>query len=162
MSTSTTVAGTEGVDARQLLGVTIGVTSDRRSDDLIATFTRRGAQVLHAPSMRIVPLAEDEQLLRDTLDVIADPPDIVLITTGIGLRGWVEAADAAGTAPQLLAALGRARLLARGPKARGVIRANGLTDEWSASSEQTSEAVEHLLAGGVRGASIVVQLHGAA
>ncbi|PPK98609.1 uroporphyrinogen-III synthase [Kineococcus xinjiangensis] len=151
-----------GVDARQLLGVTIGVTSDRRSDDLIATFTRRGAQVLHAPTMRLVPLAEDEQLLAGTHDVIADPPDIVLVTTGIGLRGWVEAADSAGVAPQLLAALGRARILARGPKARGAIRAAGLSEEWSAASEQTVEAVQHLLAQGVAGRSVVVQLHGAA
>ena len=151
-----------GLDARQLLGVTIGVTSDRRSDDLIATFTRRGAEVLHAPTMRIVPLPEDEQLLADTRDVVADPPDVVLVTTGIGLRGWVEAADSAGLAPQLIAALGGARVLARGPKARGAIRAAGLSEEWSAATEQTSEAVGHLLAQGVAGLSVVVQLHGAA
>ncbi|WP_459643125.1 uroporphyrinogen-III synthase [Kineococcus sp. NUM-3379] len=150
------------MDPRSLLGVTIGITSDRRSDDLIATFTRRGAQVLHAPTMRIVPLPEDEQLLDATRDVVTDPPDIVVVTTGIGLRGWVEAADSAGLAPQLLAALGGARLLARGPKAKGAIRAAGLSEEWSAASEQTSEAVEHLLAQGVAGASVVVQLHGAA
>jgi uroporphyrinogen-III synthase len=146
----------------ELLGVTIGVTSDRRSGDMIATFERKGARVLHAPTMRIVPLEEDEQLLADTRDVVADPPDVVLVTTGIGLRGWVEAADAAGLAGPLLETMGRARVVARGPKATGVIRANGLREAWSAASEQTAEAVERLLAEGVQGRSIVVQLHGAA
>ena len=148
--------------AAPLRGVVIGVTSDRRSDDMIITFTRKGARVVHAPTMRIVPLTEDEQLLADTRDVIADPPDDVLVTTGIGLRGWVEAADAAGLADDLLATFSRARLLARGPKATGVIRANGLREAWSAASEQTAEAVSRLVEEGVAGRSVVVQLHGAA
>ena len=151
-----------GGEVRQLLGVTVGITSDRRSSDMIATFERKGARVVHAPTMRIVPLTEDAQLLAETRDVIADPPDDVLVTTGIGLRGWVEAADAAGLATPLLETFGRARVLARGPKATGVIRANGLREEWSAASEQTAEAVERLVAEGVAGRSIVVQLHGAA
>ncbi len=145
-----------------LLGVSVGVTSDRRSDDMIASLTRKGARVVHAPTMRIVPITEDEQLLADTRDVIADPPDDVLVTTGIGLRGWVEAADAAGLAEDLLAVLGRARILARGPKATGVVRANGLREAWSAASEQTAEAVQHMVDEGVAGRSVVVQLHGAA
>ncbi|WP_432562940.1 uroporphyrinogen-III synthase [Kineococcus sp. SYSU DK003] len=151
-----------GTDVRQLLGVTIGITSDRRSGDMITTFERKGARVVHAPTMQIVPLTEDDQLLAETRDVIADPPDDVLVTTGIGLRGWVEAADAAGLAAPLLETLGRARVVARGPKATGVIRANGLREAWSAASEQTAEAVERLVAEGVAGRSIVVQLHGAA
>lgn len=161
-STRTTLDAPTAADIRQLLGVTVGITSDRRSSDMIATFTRKGARVVHAPTMRIVPITEDDQLMADTRDVIADPPDDVLVTTGIGLRGWVEAADAAGLATPLLETFSRARIVARGPKATGVIRANGLREAWSAASEQTAEAVEHMVAGGVAGRSIVVQLHGAA
>ena len=48
-----------------------------------------------------------------------------MATTGIGFRGWVEAADAVGLAEDLLDVLGAARLIARGPKARGRSRPPG-------------------------------------
>ncbi|NNH22282.1 uroporphyrinogen-III synthase, partial [Pseudokineococcus marinus] len=150
------------LDRTQLVGATIGVTSDRRSEELIGTFTRRGARVVHAPTMRIVPVTEDADLLAGTRSAIADPPEVLLATTGIGMRAWVEAADAAGLADDLLAALQGAHVVARGPKARGALRAAGLPEHWTASSEQTAEAVEHLVAEGVQERSVLVQMHGAA
>jgi uroporphyrinogen-III synthase len=145
----------------QLSGFTVALTSDRRSDELAASFTRRGAVVMHAPTLRIVPLAEDAELVDATRAVLADPPDDVIVTTAIGFRGWVEGADAAGLAPALLEVLGGARLLARGPKARGAIRAAGLTETWAATSETTDEVVDRLLDEGCAGRRVVVQLHGA-
>jgi uroporphyrinogen-III synthase len=146
----------------QLAGFSIVLTSDRRAEEFGAAFSRRGATVLYAPSLRIIPLEQDDELLRATRAVIAEPPDDVIVTTAIGFRGWIEAADAAGLAPSLLEVLGRARLLARGPKARGAIRAAGLVEEWAAMSETTTEVVDLLLAepGGVAGRRVVVQLHG--
>ena len=145
----------------QLDGFTIVLTSDRRLEEFSASFERRGAAVLRAPILRIVPLAEDDELLRATQAVIAVPPDDVIVTTAIGFRGWIENADATGRAPDLLAVLGRARILARGPKGRGAIRAAGLVEEWAAASETTVEVVDRLVAEGVRGRRIAVQLHGA-
>ena len=110
----------------QLAGFTIALTSDRRSEELVAAFARRGATVMQAPTLRIIPLAQDEELVHATQDVIARPPDDVIVTTAIGFRGWMEGADAAGLAPALTDVLESARLLARGPKARGAIRAAGL------------------------------------
>jgi uroporphyrinogen-III synthase len=160
MSTAAT-APPAGLQRDQLAGFVVALTSDRRSEELISAFTRRGATVLHAPTLRIVPLAEDAELVHATEDVIARPPDDVIVTTGIGFRGWMEGADAAGLAPQLSAVLGGARLLARGPKARGAIRAAGLVEAWAATSETTAEVVDLLLAEGVAGRRIAVQLHGA-
>jgi uroporphyrinogen-III synthase len=146
--------------ADQLAGFAVVLTSDRRSAELVSAFTRRGATVLQAPTLRIVPLDEDHELVEATQDVIARPPDDVIVTTAIGFRGWMEGADAAGLAPQLSTVLGQSRLLARGPKARGAIRAAGLVEDWAASSETTVEVVDRLLAEGVRGRRIALQLHG--
>lgn len=143
-----------------LSGCTIAVTAHRRAEDLIASFERRGAKVVHAPTLQIVPAADDQPLLEATRRVIANPPDDVVVTTAVGFRGWIEAADTVGLAADLLSTLEQSRLLARGPKARGAIRAAGLVEHWSARSETTAEVVEWLRDQGVAGRKIVVQLHG--
>ena len=56
--------------ADQLRGFRIGVTSDRRSEDLITALERRGAPVLHAPALQIAPNDQDAQLLAETRAVI--------------------------------------------------------------------------------------------
>ncbi|MFB7667815.1 uroporphyrinogen-III synthase [Kitasatospora sp. NPDC056138] len=144
-----------------LAGFTVGITAARRADELAALLQRRGAAVLRAPALRIVPLADDAELLAATRDLLAAPPDLAVATTGIGFRGWIEAAEGWGLAGELTACLGRAVLLARGPKAKGAIRAAGLREEWSPGSESSVEVLERLLDQGVDGRRIAVQLHGA-
>jgi uroporphyrinogen-III synthase len=143
-----------------LAGFTVGVTAARRAEELGTMMARRGATVLHGPALRIVALSDDTDLLAATRGLIAAPPDITVATTGIGFRGWVEAADGWGIGEELLAALGTGKLIARGPKARGAIRASGLVDAWSPPSESSAEVLDYLLAAGVEGTRIAVQLHG--
>ncbi len=144
-----------------LAGFTVAVTAARRADEIGGLLERRGAAVLYAPALRIAPLADDTSLHLATLDLIADPPDTVVATTGIGFRGWMEAAEGWGEADRLRTALGKATLLARGPKAAGAIRAAGLRESWSPASESSAEVLRHLLAAGdLRGRRIAVQLHG--
>ncbi|MGZ6807917.1 MAG: uroporphyrinogen-III synthase, partial [Mycobacteriaceae bacterium] len=105
-----------------LAGFTIGVTAARRAEDFAALLIRKGAMVLHAPAIKIIPLADDDELERATESVVQSPPDIVIATTGIGFRGWVEAAESWGESGRLLHALKRTRVLSRGPKTTGAIR----------------------------------------
>ncbi|CAL9460916.1 uroporphyrinogen-III synthase [Streptomyces sp. enrichment culture] len=143
-----------------LAGFTVGVTAARRAEELGALLQRRGASVLRAPALRIVPLADDGELLAATKDLIDRVPDIVVATTAIGFRGWIEAADGWGLGETLLDRLRGVELLARGPKVKGAIRAAGLTEEWSPSSESMAEVLDRLLGEGVDGRRIAVQLHG--
>lgn len=143
-----------------LAGFTVGVTAARRADELGALLQRRGAAVLHAPALRIVPLADDSELLAATKEIIQRTPDVVVATTAIGFRGWIEAADGWGLGEDLLARLREVELLARGPKVKGAVRAAGLTEEWSPSSESMAEVLDRLLEEGVEGRRIAVQLHG--
>jgi uroporphyrinogen-III synthase len=147
-------------DVPPLAGFTVGITAARRAEELAVMLERRGAAVQHGPAIRIVPLADDTDLLAATRALLARPPDVTVATTGIGFRGWVEAADGWGIGEELLAALGRGTLLARGPKARGAIRASGLVEAWSPPSESSAEVLDHLLADGVEGRRVAVQLHG--
>lgn len=144
----------------QLEGFRIGVTSDRRSEDLIAAFERRGAEVLHAPAIRIAPAADDVQLTADTAAIIEAQPDILLATTSYGIRRWLEAADAAGLGSSLIETLEHSRILVRGPKARGAVRAAGLDDSGMSDQETTRSLVDRVIQEGARGTTVAVQLHG--
>ena len=145
-----------------LTGFTIGVTAARRSEELITLLERRGATVVHAPAIRIIPLVDDDELRRVTTLLIEQPPDVVVVTTGIGFRGWFEAAHGWDVADELMDALASTRILARGPKARGAVRQVGLCEEWSPESEASPEVLDRLLADGAAGLRIAVQLHGVA
>lgn len=143
-----------------LLGFTIGVTAARRRDEFATMLERRGARVVHAPALRIVPLADDSQLLEATRTCLAEPLDAVIATTGIGFRGWMEAAEGWGHGDALRDRLAQARMYTRGPKVTGAVRAAGLTECWSPASESGAELVDHLLREDLTGMRIAVQLHG--
>jgi uroporphyrinogen-III synthase len=143
-----------------LAGCTIVIAVDRRSGELAAALERHGASVRHAPALTIVPHIDDEALIERTRDLIAAPPDIVVVTTGVGFRGWMEAADEAGLLDDLQPALSGAQIVARGPKARGAIQQAGFAADWVAESETSTELGEFLIAEGVAGRRIAVQHHG--
>lgn len=143
-----------------MAGRTVLITADRRSDDLADAFARRGATIRHAAAMSIVEHADDERLLDDTRALLDDPPDTLVVTTGAGFRGWLEAAEVAGIGEALLTMLAGVRVVARGPKAKGALIAHGLTPDWVAASETAAEIIEHLLDRGVSGTRVAVQHHG--
>jgi uroporphyrinogen-III synthase len=146
--------------AASLSGYTVGVTADRRRDELAHLLESRGARVVLAPALRIVPIADDAELRAATRACLDSPPDIVLVNTGIGMRGWLEAAEGWGLAEPLRAVLARAYLVARGPKARAAVRSAGLHDQWSPEGESYEEVVDHLRARGISGLTVAMQLHG--
>ncbi|WP_119697524.1 uroporphyrinogen-III synthase [Microbacterium halotolerans] len=151
---------TGGQLSAALDGCRIISTAHRRSSELAAALARHGAAVIAAPALTIVPHADDEALLVVTRELIASPPDVVVATTGVGFRGWVEAAHEADLADELLSAVADAQIVARGPKARGAIQQAGLTADWVAETETTAELGEYLVARGVAGLRVAVQHHG--
>jgi uroporphyrinogen-III synthase len=143
-----------------LSGYTVGVTADRRKDELATLLEARGARVVLAPALRIVPISDDAELRAATRACLDTPPDIVLVNTGIGMRGWLEAAENWGLAEPLREVISRAYLVARGVKARAAVRSAGLHDQWSPEGEGYEEVVDHLTARGVAGLTVAMQLHG--
>ena len=144
----------------QLRGFRIGVTSDRRSGDLIAALERRGAQVLHAPALKIAPNDQDATLVAETRELLRVRPEVVLVTTGYGVRRWFEVADAAGLGAELTAVLEQSRIFARGPKAVGAVRAAGLVDADLSETDTTASLVDAMLEAGLTGRRVAIQLHG--
>ncbi|WP_441251368.1 uroporphyrinogen-III synthase [Kitasatospora sp. McL0602] len=143
-----------------LTGFTIGVTAARRRDELVTLLGRRGARVVEAPALRIMALEDDIALRRATEECLAAPLDYVVATTGVGWRGWVSAADGWGRGAALTEACRGAVVLTRGPKATGAVRASGLDETFSPSSEATDELLTWLLARPLAGRRVAVQEHG--
>jgi uroporphyrinogen-III synthase len=119
---------------------TVGVTADRRGEDQAILLGRLGLNVLHAPMLRTEREPVDEELKAATERLMADPPDFLVANTGFGIRSWWERAAAWGVAEQLTAALAGTKIACRGPKLDSV--------------------TDHLLATGVGGRSVALQLHG--
>ena len=143
-----------------LAGFTVGITADRRWDEQAVLFERRGATVVHGPTIRTQPLGAETPLRRATEDVIARPPAVLIANTGLGIRSWFANADTWGFGRALETALTRTRIFVRGPKALGAIHSAGLAVVARARTERLSEVVDLVLESLTAGERVVLQLDG--
>jgi len=142
-----------------LEGFVIGVTADRRWQDQAELLERRGGTVVHGPTIRTEYLGEDEALRTATEAIIERRPDHLVLTTGIGVRAWLEAVQAWGLGDQLLAALADTRVVARGPKATAGAQAAGLA-VWDTPGEQLVDVVARLRSEPLAGRTVAFQHYG--
>ena len=133
-----------------LAGWRVGVTADRRANQQIEALRRRGADVVHGCTMRPLDLSDDARLLEVSRGLVDQPPDTLVLQTGMGLNMWLDAMDGIGLGDQVRAALGGCEVLARGPKAVSAARRAGLEVAWSAPDELFAQIVDHVAATGGR------------
>ena len=143
-----------------LAGRRIVLALDRRAEDLASALARHGAEIEHAPAMSMIPHVDDPELLARTRELIAHPPATLVVTTGVGLRGWFEAAQEAAIDEDLRRALAGTRVLARGPKARGAAQQAGLDVAWVAEDGTSAEMIALLPQLPLAGTRVAVQHHG--
>ena len=127
-----------------LAGRRIGITADRKGAEQADLFRRRGAEVLHGPTMTTVDLSGEDTLRRATVALVERPPDHLVVTTGMGLRLWLEAAAGWGLEAAVKGALATSAIAARGAKAASAVRRAGLEVAWRAPGENMAEVVAHL------------------
>jgi uroporphyrinogen-III synthase len=142
-----------------LAGWTVAVTAERRADDQAEMLKARGASVLMAP-MLTMGRDDDDELVAATLDLLDDPPDLLVGTTAVGMRAWLASAWSSGLGSHVVDVLDSVTIIARGTKAAGAFLSEGLEVSWRAPGETLSEVLEHLLGLGVGGLRIAVQKHG--
>ncbi len=143
-----------------LHGLVVGVTADRRAEEQAELLARRGARVLHGPTVRTLPLTDGDALSSATDACIAEPPDLVVLSTALGVRAWSEAAEGRGVGDELSAAFSDAQILARGPKASGAALTAGWDVDWVSPLASAADMVRKLDEIGVRGRRVAVQLDG--
>lgn len=149
-----------GAAERALAGFTVGITADRRWDEQAALLERRGATVVHGPSIRTLPLGAEDPLRCVTEALIAAPPEVFIANTGLGIRSWFGAADTWDLGAALLDSLRPARIYARGPKASGAVHSAGLAVTARAGTERLAECVDRVLEVITPGQRIALQVDG--
>src|SRR5439155_24741902 len=143
-----------------LAGYTIAVTADRRREEQVELLRRRGADVIEGPTVRTEPLADDSALRAGIEEIVAAPPEITVLLTGLGVRSLLGAAESMGLGDDLLEAIASSEVYARGPKATGAAVTAGIDVAWRTSGERATEILRELSDAAARGARIAVQRDG--
>ncbi|WP_163506081.1 uroporphyrinogen-III synthase [Fodinicola acaciae] len=144
----------------ELAGRRVVVTAERRRETLADMLERHGAIVSFTPTIHTTSSADDPELRSATDACVRPGVDDLVVMTGVGFRGWLDAATSWNSRDDLVAALRSVRILARGPKAVGAVRGTGLRESYAAASESSDELLTHLLAEPLTGRRVAVQLHG--
>lgn len=140
-------------------GLRVGITADRKGRELQDALIRQGATVTWGPTMAVVPPEDDDLLRIETDALLAAAPTHVVVSTATGLAAWLRAIDEPRRAA-VLALLASSTLVARGSKAAGGVRANGLTAAFVSPRETMDDVADWLLAHVPAGSTIGVQVHG--
>jgi uroporphyrinogen-III synthase len=147
-------------DLAPLAGHRIGITADRRAEEQGELLRRMGAELSYGPVLRTLALGDATPLRTATERLLADPPTMVLLTTGIGVRSWIAAAESWGLADDLLQMLSEAPIYARGPKAHAAAIQAGLPVWRREPSERLDAMVEQLTGRSLQGSHLALQLYG--
>jgi uroporphyrinogen-III synthase len=120
---------------RPLADIRVAITADRRGAELAASLERLGATVTWGSTMTAVPPEQDTLLEVETRAMLAAEPTWLAVSTGSGLRAWLQAAESFGLRADIQELLQRTRTVARGSKSHGALRALGIEPEFVSPKE---------------------------
>lgn len=146
---------------RTLAGLAIGVTGARKGAELATTLERRGARVLHGPTLAGDVAASDDVLAEAVDRIVDDRPALFAASTGMGMRLLADVAESRGRADDLRSSLQAATVLARGAKARGGLGRLQVVPDWTAPDELDHQVADELRRRARPGERVVIQAHGA-
>lgn len=143
-----------------LSGRTIALPETRELDRLAQLLAEEGATTLRCPLVAIKD-APDQQPVEAWLRALAaGGMDDLVFLTGEGLRRLLAGADRIGLRAEVVAALGRARKITRGPKPARALKEVGLASDLAAAVPTSAGVIDELRALDLRGRRVGVQLYG--
>jgi len=160
-SESTTLVG----GPRNFGGLRVVAFESRQAEETSTLIEKFGGVSIAAPSVRELPIAANDDAFRFADRLLAGAYDIVLFMTGVGTRYLFEAIETKHQRADLVAALARTTVVARGPKPVRVLRELGVPIAITVPEPNTWREILttlHESAAGVpiAGARIAVQEYG--
>ncbi len=98
----------------------------RRAKEMGQLISNNGGKPVIAPSTREVPEGPNEDELKFAAELQQDKFGAVIFLTGVGTRHLAQAIESVCSREQLVAALSRTKVVARGPKPVAVLREFGV------------------------------------
>jgi uroporphyrinogen-III synthase len=89
---------------------------------MAALVTTYGGRPVTAPALREIPLQSNPEALSFAAALLRGEFDVVILLTGVGTRALLEVVDTAHPREAFVAALGKTKVVARGPKPLAVLR----------------------------------------
>lgn len=108
--------------ARGFDGLRVLTFESRRAPELGLLIVNYGGLPMAAPALREIPLESNPAALAFADALVAGGFDLVVLLTGVGTRALVEAVARAGNRDAFVEALGRTKIVARGPKPVAALR----------------------------------------
>lgn len=107
-------------------GLNVLALESRRAREIAKLITNLGGMAIVAPSVREVPLESNKEALEFARQLAAGKVDIVIFTTGVGVKALVSAVESVCSPEQLSGHLNDAVIVARGPKPTAALRELGV------------------------------------
>jgi uroporphyrinogen-III synthase len=137
----------------------------RRSREMGSLIVNHGGQATVVSSTREVPSGPNAEQAGFAQGLIQGRFQMVIFMTGVGTRALAQAIEPACPREQLVAALSKLVVVARGPKPVGVLRELGVPVTLTVPEPNTWQEILHALDGNaeafpLQGARVAVQEHG--
>lgn len=139
-------------------GLRVGITAGRQGHVLAAGLARRGAVVLRGATVAGDQAAHDASHAVDRL--LAERPQWIVASTGMAVRMAAESAEASGRADEFRGLLGQARVVARGAKAHGALRALGADPVFVSPQETDRDTAAWVARHVLPGDRVAILAHG--
>ncbi|MBU6298575.1 MAG: uroporphyrinogen-III synthase [Alphaproteobacteria bacterium] len=140
-------------------GLKILVPETRDLDLFAEMLENEGAVALRCPLVGIEDLEDPAEASAWIARLIADRFDDVVLLTGEGLRRLLSLAEKTGCREAFVAALGRVRIITRGPKPVRALREIGLAPSLAASAPTSQGVLDALAGSNLARRRIAVQLY---
>nr|WP_281378749.1 uroporphyrinogen-III synthase [Paenibacillus phyllosphaerae] len=140
-------------------GKIIAVTGPRKAEEMSRMIGKFGGTAVIRPTQGTVFL-DDSQIEGQLEALMQQPPDWMILTTGVGTEALIQAAEGLGLADRFLELLGTVKLAARGYKTINVLRKLGLTPLVRDDDGTTAGLLRAMEPHDLQGSKVVLQLYG--
>ncbi len=140
---------------------TIAILENRAGEQLADLVRKYGGTPFSAPALAEIPDIDPALIVALLNDWDANPPDIFIFQTGVGVKALFTTTDALNLSDKLLCLLASAQVVVRGSKPTAALRARDVHIDLSAKEPYTtSEVLLKLDASALDGKRVVVQRYG--